>query len=198
MARGHLTTQEAVAKVERHLKLPDETTSQPVLILMTGLPGTGKSYVSRLIQRSLPAALVQSDFVRKLLFPQPRYTVDESTMVYRTCHEVIARLLVRGISVIFDATNLIESKREIIYRIADRAGARLVIVRTVTPKSVVLERLGQRGQGIDRDDLSDADATIYERMQHEEEPVRRSYIAVDTSQDLTPAIQKIVREARGT
>ena len=195
MAKEQLSIQETVAKVERHLRLPDKTTSKPVLIMMTGLPGTGKSHVSRLIQQALPAVIVQSDFVRKLLFRQPRYTAEESDIVYRTCHEVIARLLKRGISVILDATNLIEQKREIVYHIADRAGAKLIIVRTVAPRSIVLRRLDRRKKGVGFGDISDADVLVYERMLREDEPIRRNYFTVDTSQELTPIIEKIVREA---
>lgn len=196
MTKEHLSLEEAVAKVERHLEVPEETTSKPVLILMTGLPGTGKSHVSRMIQQALPAVIVQSDFVRKLLFPRPRYTAEESDTVYRTCHEVVARLLKKGLRVILDATNLIEHKREIVYQIADRAEAKLIIVRTVAPKPVVLQRLDQRKQGFGLDDLSDADAAVYERMQREDEPIRRNYIKVDTSRDPQPIVDKIVREAR--
>lgn len=187
--------QEAVAAVEQHLLVPTETTSRPVLIMLTGLPGTGKSHVSRLIQQALPAALVQSDRVRKILFPQPRYTADESDTVYRTCHAIIAKLLKRGIRVIFDATNLIERKREIVYSIAERAGAKLIIVRTVAPRDVVLQRLALRKQGANVDDFSDADEAVYERMQAEDEPIGRNYFKVDTSRNPQPVVDKIVREA---
>lgn len=195
MEKAQLSVQDAVTRVERHIRIPDETTNRPVLIMMTGLPGTGKSHVSKLIQEALPSAIVQSDFVRKLLFRRPRYTAEESDMVYQTCHEVVSRLLNRGIRVIFDATNLIEHKREIIYNIAERTGAKLIIVRTVAPKSVVVRRLEHRGQGTGTSDLSDADITVYERMLAQDEPIRRRYFTVDTSQDLKPIIEKIVREA---
>lgn len=196
MAREQPSIKEAVATVEPHIKLPDETTSKPVLILMTGLPGTGKSFVSRRIQQNLPSVIVQTDFVRKTLFPRPRYTAEESALVYRTSHAIINSLLRRGYRVIFDATNLVESKREFVCRIAERAGATVIIVRTVAPREVVFERFEQRKQGAEVEDLSDADAAIYERLRAEEQPIRRNHFTVDTSRDVEPIIQKILRLAR--
>ncbi len=188
---------EAVEKVERHINAPARTTNKPVLVLLSGLPGTGKSFLGRRLQLELSAVLVQSDFVRKLLFPRPTYEPAESAKVYDTCHEVVARFLARRLNVVMDATNLAESKREIFYRIAERAGASLIIVRTIAPRAIILERLEHRTKGRDIADISDADVSIYEKMRISEEPIRRKHIVVDTSRDVVPAIKRILWLARG-
>jgi predicted kinase len=186
---------DAVSAIERRIRLPDETTSRPVLIVMTGLPGTGKSYVSRRIFEAIPSVIVQSDFVRKTLYPRPSYTSDESNFVYQTCHSLILSLLQKGYRVIFDATNLIERNRELLYQIAERARAVVIVVRTWAPRDVIIERFDHRRQGLDVEDLSDADLTIYERMKSEEQKIQRKHIVIDTSKDIEPAIQRIVRSA---
>src|SRR5262249_5574185 len=75
------------------------------LIIPSGLPGTGKSYVAAEIRARHPAAVVRTDEVRKALFPQPTYGGEESGVVYRTCYALIASLLRDGYTVIFDGTN---------------------------------------------------------------------------------------------
>ena len=102
------------------------------------------------------------------------------------------RLLGRGISLIFDATNLSEHNREYVYSIAERLGAKLVLVRVEAPPELVYERL--KGRELSPGGNSDADWRVYRRMRPQAQRIRRRHYAVDTSRDITPVIDKIVRE----
>lgn len=186
---------QSVAKVEVLLLPPDmETTAYPVLIMMSGLPGSGKSYLSHRLAQQLPAVVIESDRVRKALFPQATYSAQESAIVHRTCQGVMRRLLNKGVRVIFDATNLVEFQREILYNLAERSGARLLIVRTVAPEPVIQERLEQRKAKAE--DVSDADWRIYRRMSKREQKIRRTHLCVDTSHDIEDAVRKVVCAVR--
>jgi adenylylsulfate kinase-like enzyme len=61
------TLERYVAEVEERLANTDETTANPVLVMLTGLPGTGKSHVARLLSDVLPFVIIESDQVRKPL-----------------------------------------------------------------------------------------------------------------------------------
>ncbi|MBI5650830.1 MAG: ATP-binding protein [Chloroflexi bacterium] len=132
---------DAVARVRADLICPAETLVAPVLIVISGLPGTGKSYLARRLAERLPSVIVQSDFVRKIILTRPTYARVENFYVHRVAHAVIEQLLRAGYRVISDATNLAEWHREKLYRIAERTGARVVIVRTVAPEEIVRARL---------------------------------------------------------
>ncbi|MBM4430893.1 MAG: ATP-binding protein [Chloroflexi bacterium] len=187
--------QRAASRVESLLLPPDvETTAYPVFIMMSGLPGSGKSYLSQRLAKALSAVIVESDRVRKALFPEPTYTAEESAVVHRVCQEVIRRLLTRGVQVIFDATNLIEFQREALYSLAERSDASLLIVRTVAPEPVIKERLERRK--LYPGDASDADWQVYRRMLESEQRIARSHLCIDTSQDIDEAIRRIVRAIR--
>jgi len=176
-------------------KLPEPTTA-PALIVVSGLPGSGKSYFSRRLAERLPLPIIESDAMRQILAPKPSYSPSESERLFRACHMLIGDLLRKGISVIFDATNLIENHREQLYRIAERADAKLVLVRVEAPPEVVQQRLERRRNGDDPNDKSDADWQVYKKMTATAERIRRNHFAVDTSKDIAPAIEKIVREAK--
>jgi predicted kinase len=64
------------------------------------------------------------------------------------------------------------------------------------PRELVRQRLKGRAEGINREDKSDAGWSIYQKMRTRVEKIRRNYFAVDTSRDITPVIDKIVREAK--
>ncbi len=167
---------------------------RPGLVIVSGLPGTGKSYFShRLVQRA-PLALVESDAMRKALFPQPRYAAEESARVFTAIHGLIDALLAEGIPVLLDATTLLEAHREPLYDIAARRKAWVVMVLTVAPSQEVRRRLDRRPSQSWRLDSSDADWNVYERMRYAQEPSSRPHHRVDTARDITPVLDKVVEE----
>jgi len=185
--------EKAVATIEEKLQNTSETTSRPVLVMLCGLPGTGKSYLARRLAEHLPFVIIETDFVRKTLFSPPTYSARESALVHRVCHTLIEKLLRKGLRVIFDATNLVEFQREYVYRLAEHSGAKLVIVKTVAPEEVVQERLHKRRQRRDAHDISDADWSVYRRMKRRQQPIARPHLVVDTSRDVEKAVRKILR-----
>ena len=181
-------TQAVDTAPERQLPAP----KPPVLVIMVGPPGTGKSHLARLLAERVPIRIVETDEIRRRIAPQPTYSREESGRVYRLAHREIARLLRVGENVVFDATNLYERGRRTLYRIAERTGARLLIVRTVAPDQVVKERLSRRKLGVEPMDRSEAGWEVYCRMKAEYEEIKMPHLVVDTSQDLEPAMDRIV------
>jgi len=173
-----------------------EAIEKPAFIVVSGLPGTGKSYFSSKLAERLPFLILESDALRKVLFPAPSYSPQESAQLFRVCHHVIERLLKKGIPIILDATNLSEQHRERLYSIAERLDVKLILVRVEAPPEVVNERLRARREGMDPRNKSDADWEIYQRMKSAVQKIRRNHYAVDTSRDITPVLDKVVREVR--
>jgi len=171
-----------------------EPVVKPALIVVSGLPGSGKSYFCRRLSECISLPILESDALRRLLSPSPDYSRGESERLFKTCHILIEELLRRGIPLIFDATNLIERHREHLYHIADNVGAKLIMVRVEAPPELVRQRLKDRSSIVDPRDKSEADWKVYQKMSATAQRIRRNHFAVDTSRDITPAIDKIVRE----
>jgi predicted kinase len=187
---------QAVATVEEGLPPSPLTTAHPVLVLLSGLPGSGKSYLARRLAEEMPFLIIESDRVRKILFPSPQYAAEESMLTHRTSHALIEKKLRAGVRVIHDATNLIGFHRELVRRIAERAKARVIIVRVVASEEAIRQRMEKRQESRTPHDLSDADWSVYQRMVPREEPIRRPHLVVDTGADLEEGIRKILREVR--
>ena len=167
--------------------------ARPTIIVVSGLPGTGKSYFCRRLAERLPFLVLEGDALRKHLFTAPTYSASESAYLFRTVHRLIEGLLRKGIPIILDATNLSERHRERLYNIAERLNARLVLVRVEAPPELVQERLKARLKHGQREDNSDADWTVYQKMKATVQKINRNHFVVDTSRDITPALDKIVR-----
>jgi predicted kinase len=173
-----------------------EPVVKPAFIIVSGLPGTGKSYFCTKLAQRFPLAILESDALRKMLFPSPSYSPGESSRLFRALHHLIERLLRQGISLILDATNLSEQFRERLYNIADRLKVKLILVRVEAPQQIVYERLKSRQEEANPIDKSDADWSVYEKMKPTVQKIRRNHYAVDTSRDITPILDKVVREVR--
>jgi len=171
-----------------------EPVAEPTFIVVSGLPGTGKTYFCSQLAQRLPFVILESDALRKTLFSSLSYSSKESSRLFRAIHLLIERLLKKGISLILDATNLSERHREYLYSIADRLDVKLILVRVEAPPQVVYERLKTR-QDNPRN-KSDAEWAVYQRMKPSVQKIHRNHYAVDTSRDITPVLDKIVREAR--
>ncbi len=87
-----------------------------------------------------------------------------------------------------------------LYDIAQRIGAPLLIIETTAPEGVIRNRLSQReadiAAGRQTDDVSTAGNDVYDRMIQTAQPIRRDHITIDTSQDITPDLWRIAAELR--
>ena len=191
------TLAEDVARLRQSLNddLPQPQV-QPPLIVVSGLPGTGKSFFCCRLAERLPFLVLASDRLRRVLFPSPQHDEGENKRLFSACHALIEELLRMGTPVIFDATNLLERHREYLYRAAERAHARLILVWIEAPAEVVRQRLLAREKAGMVENASEAGWEVYKRMKPRGEKISRNHFVVDTSHDITAAIEKIVRATR--
>ena len=170
-----------------------EPLSRPLLVVMVGLPGTGKTYFCRYLCQRFPMAVLESDALRETMFETCRYTQSENRQLFGACHQLIDDLLARNIPVALDATNVLEANRRVLYDIAEKNGAKLVLIRMTAQRSVVRKRLkdglAQNSRGRSR-----ADWAVYKRMARSEEPIARQHYKVDSSRGSGTAFDVIVSE----
>ena len=170
----------------------EEPATRPGLVLVGGLPGTGKSTLARELARRADFRIVSSDRVRKELaglqpdedagagFEEGLYAPEWTDRTYRECLERARTGLFRGERILVDATFREEEKRRRFLDAAVEWGVRHLFLACRAPSEVVWEHLAGREAG-----ASDADWDVYRRAaEHWEEPgaeterVRRE---VDTS-----------------
>lgn len=163
--------------------------AQVRLILVGGLPGTGKSTLAAGLADALGAVVIRSDVVRKELAGLPasqsapaRYGegIYAATWSVATYHELLRRArhaLTYGETVVLDASWSDETRRADARRVAAETVSDLTELRCVAPADVAAARLAARAEA--GDDASDADRDIANAMTAAEHPWPAS-IAIDT------------------
>ncbi len=153
-----------------------------MLILVTGLPGSGKSTVSRFLATELNAEIVNSDALRHILFPTARdYSSKETQVVIRETERLTRQLLEKGDVVILDALFTKQRPRNQYRILAHEVGVPFYIIHVSAPETVTKGRLEKRqGTG----DASEATFAYYLDRKPHFEPVLGEHVLIQNSGDL--------------
>ncbi|MET8582368.1 AAA family ATPase [Streptomyces collinus] len=181
----------------RHLR-----TSAVCLVLVGGLPGSGKSTLSGALADRLGVTLLSSDRMRKELagipaeqsaaagFGEGLYTPEWTARTYAALLDRAAALLSCGESVVLDATWSGAAQRSAALRVAEETRADLVALHCQVPGDLSTARLRTRARGV-----SDAGPDIATAMAAEE-PAWPEAVPVDTSGPLEPAVTRALAAVR--
>lgn len=137
--------------------------TKPLLILLYGFPGAGKTHFARQLSESIHAAHVHGDRVRKELFDEPRYDKQENDVVNHLMQYMSEEFLKAGMSVIYDVNAMRLSDRRRLRDMARRVKAQPVLIWLQIDTDSALARLGQR----DRRKADDKYAATYDRASFE-------------------------------
>ena len=183
---------------------------RPVLVIMSGLSGSGKTWLSSQLVPVLPALRLRSDIERKRLFGLEEradsgsgiaagiYDREASARVYEYLVRTAKNLLSAGMNVILDATFLGASQRHLARQAADACGVACVIVRTTARQDTLVGRLQQR---VEAGDASEADIEVFRHQLDNSDPLdpaeRDISLTVDTDAAVEVArIATRIRELR--
>jgi predicted kinase len=151
-----------------------------MLIIVCGLPGSGKSTLSALLAEKLPAVHLNSDPIRKRMFEKPDYTEEEKRKVYAEMRRQAEELLKEGKNVILDATFYRKEYRGMMAGIAEEAGAKVFLIKCTLSEEEIRRRLEERKKG---ESVSDADYEVYRGLKGQFEPIEGACLEVDCSVD---------------
>jgi predicted kinase len=146
-----------------------------IAILISGLPGTGKTYFAKRLAPFLGASYFGTDAMRKHIAPDRTYTHAEKASVY---HEILERFqhsLRAAQTVVMDATFYKQDLRDEFVRAARDAHAKVMWIEVRASEDVIRERLSRP-----RPD-SDADFAVYLKLKGEYEPIQEPHLVLDST-----------------
>lgn len=187
--------------------------ARPAMVLVGGLPGTGKSTVARQLAGRLDFEVIDTDRVRKELaaehgvegvaagkggtdFEEGIYTRAWSDRTYAACLDRAETLLFEGKRVIVDGSFGEVRRRRSFLEAATGRGVPGQFLVCETPDAEVRRRLNAR-----EGDVSDADCAVYEKMRAKWEPLEeataRVAARVDTGQPVEATLEAVIEQLEG-
>ena len=189
------------AALQRDLRVAGELAQlrrpRPLLLLTSGLSGSGKSTVALEFLQSLGAVRVRSDVERKRLAgvavtarptdeqAHALYGPAMTRRTYARLNGIAVDLLRAGLNVIVDAAALRRSERDALRALAASAGADFHIVECVAPDVVLRERITRRLA--DDRDASDATLAVLDLQLRVREPLAAEERGLRLDTDADPA-----------
>ena len=183
-----MSLQKYVVEIDEEIPQAPKAHAGSSLLMMVGLPGSGKSSIVDRLRDRFPFVVISTDGIRAHLRRNPVYTAEEMALVYDICYAVIRKRLQRGQRVVFDASNYLAARRKRVITLAEGCGAPVAICVVQAAQDTIRERLLQRMSGNRHEnDQSDADWSVYKWMVEAQEPVTEPHIVLDTT--ATPPVE---------
>ena len=176
--------------------------NQPLVLLVRGLMGTGKSVLARGLAGLLGAEHLQTDSIRRELFQagdrqagygEQLYAADKRAQVYKEMLRRAEVLVGSGVSVVLDGTFLSHDVRQQSLQIASRCQSPFMMFECRCPEQVVLDRI--RNRLLNEQSLSDARPELYRQQLAEEEPVPPGFPVhpIDTTEPVERLISYVLQ-----
>ncbi|UCG01753.1 MAG: AAA family ATPase [Candidatus Heimdallarchaeota archaeon] len=172
------------------------------LVIILGLPGTGKTYLATELIQSLsePPIYLSTDKIRRNLFDfshhhyvpfgDKLYTQEKRDLVYNALYLIVEILLSQNLSIIVDGTFYSQTKRIPLIKICQQLNQKYYIIKTTCTEEVIKQRIQERkSQG---DNASDADFNIYLEIKDRFETITTPHLEIDTGKDLSIILKEVI------
>lgn len=153
-----------------------------MIVIVMGLPGSGKSYFASRLATMLAAEYINSDKVRKELGAMGRYSLKDRLLVYHKMATTAERFLVEGRDVVVDATFHLSVMRSIFLNEAEKLKVRIQFILVWAKEGLIHERLK-----VSRAD-SEADFSVYMKIRDQFEKLTASHLELESTRDNVAAM----------
>lgn len=159
-----------------------------MLILIAGLPGTGKTTIARALSAMIGAIHLNSDVLRSQLGLMGQYTAEAKQQVYDALLDSAGVALAAGKTVIVDSTFYQKSIRQPFEHLAKVCGVPLHWVEIQASERTLEERLGKP-----RPD-SEADYSVYEKIRDLFEPLPEARLVINSDEETPESAAKLIQQ----
>ncbi|NWG21359.1 MAG: ATP-binding protein [Chloroflexi bacterium] len=170
------------------------------LIMLAGLPGTGKSTIARELARAIPAVVLDKDRIRAALFPAERMTY--TTAQDDFCLDVMLRTATELLRqkpeepVILDGRTFSRSYQvHLVKQHAAQLGASLLIIECVCSDATARERLSRDAAAGDHP-AANRNYELYLAIKERFEPIREPRLVVNTDQPFPLVVAQCLAATR--
>lgn len=146
-----------------------------MLLIVFGLPGSGKSYFSQELSKKLKADYLSSDELRLEIQKKGQYSELDKSQVYELMMKRMTESLSKGRTVVLDATFSRRKMRIDFINQSENLNSDYFLIRIEANESDIKERLEKSRP------YSEADYSVYKKIKEEFEEVNRPHLILNSS-----------------
>ena len=163
-----------------------------MLIILSGLPGTGKSAVADAIARALRLPVISVDPIESaILRAGIAPSFETGLAAYLVAATLADGIMAAGLDTVIDAVNSVEYARDLWRALARKHDVEMrIIVCNVSDGSVHAARLASRDRGLA---LGEPTAKDVEHRRSEWTPWSEPYVTLDGTGDLAASVAEALR-----
>ena len=135
-----------------------------MIIIVAGLPGSGKSYFAERLASKIGALYIGSDKVRKSMDAMGQYSFEDKLQVYKEMVKILKENLNKYTNVVVDATFYLSAMRDLFLQLAANRSVPICYILIEASEQLTKERVSQPRKD------SEADFAVYKKVkaQYEE------------------------------
>jgi predicted kinase len=156
-----------------------------MVILVMGLPGSGKSFFASRLAEAIHAEYISSDRLRMDLITNRTYSEKEKELVYNEMLVQMENFIKLNKDVILDATFYKKRIREKFRKKAFETDT-IACIEVIAPEDIIKRRLSHARE------FSEADYTVYKAIQSEWDPISEKHLVLRSTDD---NIDRMLRKA---
>lgn len=162
-----------------------------MIVIVFGLPGSGKSFFASRLAAELKAEYLSSDRIRSAMLKKATYTEEEKERVYDEVLNRTLDALERHDAVVIDATFYRRALRDKFIEALKGRGS-IFFIEVFAREAIILERLRSPRE------FSDADEGVYRKVKTQWEPMKEHHLLLESKEDnIEVMVGKAKRYLRG-
>jgi len=148
-----------------------------MIILICGLPGSGKTYFAEHLAEELGAVHISSDRVRDDIDRKGQYSQHSKDPVYEEMRRRMTEQIQHNQVVIVDATFFSRQVRQPFYKAARSSDAELFLIEIAASNNVIRQRVNRTREE------SEADYDVYLKLKNSFEPVEIPHLTLSSDDE---------------
>lgn len=159
----------------------------PKLVVLFGLPGTGKTTIARALSQELGWMHLNTDVIRAGLGKRKQYDEKTKAFIYQKMQDLAETELEGQKGVVLDGTFYRETLRDAFRKLGSRHGIPIRWIEVCAEEGIVRNRVSRQRP------YSEADFQVYKKIQEAFEPLHEPCLRVYSDREELPSmIQKSI------
>lgn len=169
--------------------------AKPLIIILSGLPGSGKSFFAGQFSDMFGAPLVSHDRIRYELFTQPQFNSSELEIISRLADYQMSELVKTKRSFVIDGGGNTLAERQNLHKLAIAHGYDTFLIWVQTDDATCRRRAMQRSpKGADVQSPNLTDSQWVEQAKRFVQPVRERHMVISGKHAFSTQAKMVLRK----